>query len=505
MGATDPPEASQGTQDYVVKPESSKPELDTSKWPLLLKNYDTLNVRSSHFTPIPVGHSPLSRPILEYLRYGVINLDKPSNPSSHEVVAWIKRILRVDKTGHSGTLDPKVTGNLIVCIDRATRLVKSQQGAGKEYVGVLKLHGELGENPVSKVRRAVEMLTGALFQRPPLISAVKRQLRIRTVYEAKLLEYDEAKRLAVFWVKCEAGTYIRTLCVHLGYLLGVGGSMLELRRVRSGIMGEEENMVTMHDVLDAMWVYDNQRDESYLRSVIQPLEALLVNFKRIVVKDTAVNAICYGAVLMIPGVLRFEDDIDVGQEVALITTKGEAIAIAIAEMNTAVIATCDHGRVARIKRVVMERDTYPRAWGLGPTAGKKKGLIREGKLDKYGNHNEKTPADWKNSYKSLNVPPPAQPSSEERSADVAAPANGSTPALPPKVHKSEESPFSAEEVPSMEVEDAVTPDDRKEKKRKKEKKDKSSKKKRKREEETADELDSSKKKKKKKKKKDKEA
>ena len=63
-------------------------------------------------------------------RYGVINLDKPANPSSHEVVAWVRRILRSEKTGHSGTLDPKVTGCLIVCIDRATRLVKSQQGAG---------------------------------------------------------------------------------------------------------------------------------------------------------------------------------------------------------------------------------------------------------------------------------------------------------------------------------------------------------------------------------------
>ena len=101
--------------------------MDTSKWPLLLKNYDQLNIRTGHYTPIPAGSSPLKRSLKEYLQYGVINLDKPANPSSHEVVAWIKRILRCDKTGHSGTLDPKVTGCLIVCIDRATRLVKSQQ------------------------------------------------------------------------------------------------------------------------------------------------------------------------------------------------------------------------------------------------------------------------------------------------------------------------------------------------------------------------------------------
>ena len=84
-----------------------------------------MNIRSCHYTPIPSGSSPLNRPIAEHLKYGVINLDKPSNPSSHEVVAWIKKILKVEKTGHSGTLDPKVTGCLIVCLNRATRLVKA--------------------------------------------------------------------------------------------------------------------------------------------------------------------------------------------------------------------------------------------------------------------------------------------------------------------------------------------------------------------------------------------
>jgi len=167
-----------------------------------------------------------------------------------QVVAWLKRILRVEKTGHSGTLDPKVTGNLIVCCDRATRLVKAQQGAGKEYVCIAKLHGKV-EGGAAKVSNALQTLTGALFQRPPLISAVKRQLRIRTIYESKLLQYEEERGLAVFHVRCEAGTYIRTLCVHLGLLLGTAAHMQELRRVRSGIMGEKENMVTMHDVLDA--------------------------------------------------------------------------------------------------------------------------------------------------------------------------------------------------------------------------------------------------------------
>jgi len=298
-------------------------------------------------------------------------LDKPANPSSHEVVAWLKRILRVEKTGHSGTLDPKVTGSLIVCIDRATRLVKSQQGAGKEYVCVCRLHNTPAGGRIA-VERGIETLTGALFQRPPLISAVKRQLRIRTIYESILYEYEEERNLVVFWISCEAGTYVRTLCVHLGLLLGVGGHMQELRRVRSGICSESKNLSTMHDVLDAMWVHDNVRDDSYLRRVVMPLEVLLTNYKRIVVKDSAVNAICYGAKLMIPGLLRYEAGIEVGDECVLMTTKGEAIAISLAEMTSAVMATCDHGSVARVKRVVMERDTYPRRWGLGPHAQNKK-------------------------------------------------------------------------------------------------------------------------------------
>ena len=378
--------------DFLIKPQQTTPPLDTSKWPLLLKNYDQLNIRTGHYTPIPNGHTPLKRPLEEYLKYGVINLDKPANPSSHEVVAWIRRILRVDKTGHSGTLDPKVTGCLIVCISRATRLVKSQQGAGKEYITVVRLHEAIeGER---KLAQTLEQLTGALFQRPPLISAVKRQLRVRTIYESELLEYDNERHLGIFRVSCEAGTYIRTLCVHLGLMLGVGGHMQELRRSRSGILSEKHHMVTMHDVMDAQYQYDQQKDETYLRHAIKPLEMLLTNFKRIVLKDSAVNAVCYGAKVMLPGLLRFANGVEVNEEVVLMTTKGEAVAIGIAQMTTADMAHCDHGVVAKIKRVIMDRDTYPRRWGLGPKATRKKLLIKEGKLDKHGKPNESTPADW---------------------------------------------------------------------------------------------------------------
>lgn len=459
--------------EYMIKPQSVVPTLNTSDWPLLLKNYDKMLVRSGHFTPIPNGSSPYKRDIKSYVSSGVINLDKPSNPSSHEVVAWLKRMLRVEKTGHSGTLDPKVTGCLIVCIDRATRLVKAQQGAGKEYVAVVRFHDTIpgGEPAFAK---ALETLTGALFQRPPLISAVKRQLRIRTIHESKLIEFDNDRHLGVFWVSCEAGTYIRTLCVHLGLLLGVGAHMQELRRVRSGVMSEDNgSLVTLHDVLDAQWQYDNGGDESYLRKVIQPLETLLCTYKRLVVKDSAVNAVCYGAKLMLPGLLRYDASIDAHEEVVLMTTKGEAIAIGIAQMSTVEMSTCDHGVVAKVKRCIMERDLYPRRWGLGPVAMEKKKLKADGKLDKFGRTNEATPAKWQQGY------------TDYGAADAAAAAANAAaaPSEPASPEKKIESAPAAEEKASEDSKkrkkhDGETAEEKAERKRlKKEKKEKKEKKK----------------------------
>ena len=157
----------------------------------------------------------------------------------------MKRILHCERTGHSGTLDPKVTGCLIICIDRATRLVKSQQGAGKEYVSIVRLHNAIESEMALK--QALEKLTGALFQRPPLIAAVKRQLRIRTIYESKLIEYDPKNQLGVFWVSCQEGTYIRTLCHDLGQALGCGGCMAALRRTEASNFRIDE-AVTLEDV-----------------------------------------------------------------------------------------------------------------------------------------------------------------------------------------------------------------------------------------------------------------
>jgi H/ACA ribonucleoprotein complex subunit 4 len=384
--------------------------------------------------------------------------------------------------GHSGTLDPKVTGCLITCINNATRLVKAQQSAGKEYVAVVKLHQHVEK--VKQVEKALMTLTGPVFQRPPLISAVKKELRVRTIYESKLLDYDEKRDMGIFWISCEAGTYVRTLCVHIGYILGCGAHMQELRRVRSGALKEDETMVTMHDIKDAQWHYDKFSNESYLRRVIMPLEILLVQHPRVVVKDTSVNAICYGAQLMLPGVLRYESGIEIGKEIVLVSTKGEAIAIAIASMTTSTIATCDHGIVARTKRVIMERDVYERKWKLGPFAKKKEGLKAAGKLDKFGRVNESTPEAWKLLFgepnQATSVAAVASKLGVSKDMPAAAPAAKKAAVVAADSDASEE-----EEKPNKKADEKKK--DKKEKKEKKDKKEKKAKKSKKEESESDDE------------------
>jgi H/ACA ribonucleoprotein complex subunit 4 len=184
------------------------------------------------------------------------------------------------------------------------------------------------------------------------------------------------------------------------------------------------------------------------------------------VKDSAVNAICYGARLMLPGVLRFAADIDLGQQVVLMSTKGEAIAIAHAQMSTAQMATCEHGTVAKTKRVVMERDTYPRRWGLGPKAVEKKKLVAAGKLDKYGRKNEKTPQEWKDGYVDLND---NKQKAKEEKKDEKTPVTAAATATSDETDKKKKKDKKKEEATES-VAAAVDGDDKAEKKKKKKEK-----------------------------------
>ena len=302
------------------------------------------------------GKDPYKRSIEELLDMGVINLDKPYGPTSHEVTAWVKNILHIKRAGHSGTLDPHVTGVLPIMLGDATRLVRVLLLSGKEYVCVMRLHADV---PEDRVRAILEEFTGVIYQRPPLVSAVKRQLRKRTIYYNEFLEMSG--RDVLFRVGCEAGTYIRKLCHDMGEALGVGAHMYELRRTKSGPFREDETLVTLHGLADAYYYY-TQGDEAPLRKIILPMEYALRNLPRIVVKDSAAGALAEGAPLFVQGICKVDTGILKGDTVAVFTLAGEAVSIGIARMSTEELMAASEGQALDTLRVVMKPGVYPSEW-----------------------------------------------------------------------------------------------------------------------------------------------
>ncbi len=319
---------------------------------------DDYLIKSKSKTNPDYGCNPYERPIEEHISKGVINLDKPSGPSSHEVDSWVKRILHVNKTGHGGTLDPKVTGVLPIGIDTATRVSQLLLPAGKEYVCLMTMHKEMPEDQVYEI---FDQFTGKIYQTPPVKSAVKRELRVRTIYYATI--YEIKGKDVLFRVGCEAGTYIRTLCHDIGEALGCGAHMAELRRTRAGPFNERnDDLVNLHDLTDAyhFWVEDG--DESYLRNAIKPMEVAADHLPQIFIKDSAVEAICQGAKLAAGGISMLSKGIKRGDLVAIKSLKGELVASGIALTSTEEIMNADSGLVVNTNKVFMQPGVYPMAW-----------------------------------------------------------------------------------------------------------------------------------------------
>ena len=319
---------------------------------------DDYLIKSKSKTNPDYGCNPYERPIEEHISKGVINLDKPSGPSSHEVDSWVKRILHVNKTGHGGTLDPKVTGVLPIGIDAATRVSQLLLPAGKEYVCLMTMHKEMPEDQIYEI---FDQFTGKIYQTPPVKSAVKRELRVRTIYYATI--YEIKGKDVLFRIGCEAGTYIRTFCHDIGEALGCGAHMAELRRTRAGPFNERNgDLVNLHDLTDAyhFWVEDG--DESYLRNAIKPMEVAADHLPQIFIKDSAVEAICQGAKLAAGGISMLSKGIKRGDLVAIKSLKGELVASGIALASTEEIMDADSGLVVDTNKVFMQPGVYPMAW-----------------------------------------------------------------------------------------------------------------------------------------------
>lgn len=204
------------------------------------------------------------KPIKELLNLSIINLDKPSGPTSFQVSHSIKNFLKLNKTSHFGTLDPMVSGVLPVALGRACRLNDYFMHRDKEYVGIMRLHEEVSEE---KLKEVIKSFLGKIIQTPPVRSRVKRAPREREIKSFEILEIDGKDVL--FRTVVQAGTYIRKLCDDMGKEIG-GAHMLELRRIRAGIF-TEENLVNMYDFEKTLNEYE-KGNEQPLRKILIPAE-----------------------------------------------------------------------------------------------------------------------------------------------------------------------------------------------------------------------------------------
>ena len=313
-------------------------------------------VRDMEETSEKHGKPPGERSLKELLELGIVVIDKPSGPTSHQVTAWVKQILGARKAGHSGTLDPKVTGVLPVTINSSTKIVPALLKAGKTYVGIMHLHGDVKESDVLKV---AEEFKGEILQTPPVKSAVKRRARKRNVYSLKILEVEG--REVLFRSSVEAGTYIRKLCHDMGVGLGAGANMKELRRIKAGPFGEE-HLTTLHKLNEAWNHHKETGDEGLLRKLVRPVEEGVAALPKVSVKDSAVNSITYGANLGVAGIAQVDEGIEPGKLAALMTLKKELIAIGVARLSSEDMVKLWEGEAVNTSRVVMKQDVYPKTW-----------------------------------------------------------------------------------------------------------------------------------------------
>ncbi|MBI4896036.1 MAG: RNA-guided pseudouridylation complex pseudouridine synthase subunit Cbf5 [Candidatus Aenigmarchaeota archaeon] len=307
-------------------------------------------VKSDDVSPAGLGTYPGARSIPDLLENGFVILDKWSGPTSHDVTATVKQLLGIAKAGHAGTLDPGVSGVLLVTLSNGCKVIPALQQLGKEYVGIMQLHHDV--EPAT-LRNVVQSFVGSISQLPPKRSAVARKQRTRNVYAFDILE--QHGRTVLFRIRCSAGTYVRVICHDIGKKVG-GAHMAELRRTAVGAF-TEQRCVKIQDLADAFVFWKENGDQS-IRNYILPIEAAIEQIGKIIVKDSAIFSLTNGALLATTGVARFENSIKKGDLIALLSLKGELIALAHAMMDADDMKRM-RGLAAQPDRVIMKKGMYP--------------------------------------------------------------------------------------------------------------------------------------------------
>ncbi len=292
-----------------------------------------------------LGVSPHERSVEQALEHGVVCIDKPQGPSSHEVSAFVKKILHIDKAGHTGTLDPNVSGVLPVLLNQGCKASHFLGETSKTYVCVMRLEKEVAKKQLEK---AFSHFKGKIYQTPPLLSAVAKNLRIREVKELKILEVKEKNVL--FSVSSQAGFYVRNLVFDMGEVLGVKSEMAELRRTKAGPLTEDK-CITLQELSDYYWLWKEKGNDEKLRKAIIPIENF-VSLKKVIASDDCLRPISTGADLAIPGILALDKTIARGERVGIFTGKGELVAIATALRGASEIKELKKGIAFDIERVI---------------------------------------------------------------------------------------------------------------------------------------------------------
>ncbi|MEK6822736.1 MAG: RNA-guided pseudouridylation complex pseudouridine synthase subunit Cbf5 [Nanoarchaeota archaeon] len=314
----------------------------------------TILEKANGSTDPSFGCEPHKRPVAQLLQYGIVIVNKPEGPTSHQVSAYVQRILQIDKAGHSGTLDPGVTGVLPVALESATRIVQALLPAGKEYIAIMHLHKPV---PQDKLDAAIKKFTGTIRQKPPLRSAVKREVRPRTIYYLDVMEIDGQDVLVR--MGCEAGTYVRKWIHDIGLHLGCGAHMQQLIRTKAGPF-RLEHAVTLQTLQDAHYYWKEEGNEIPIRTAVLPYETGVQHLPTMWIHDNAVDSLCHGALLHVPGVAKLHNDITIGDMVAVLTLKGELVCLGMARMASKDIVANQRGVALKVDAVLMQPGTYPR-------------------------------------------------------------------------------------------------------------------------------------------------
>ncbi|MFA5382573.1 MAG: RNA-guided pseudouridylation complex pseudouridine synthase subunit Cbf5 [Candidatus Micrarchaeia archaeon] len=295
--------------------------------------------------------------ISELINKGIIIIDKSKKTNSHEVSEKVKNILAgvgAEKAGHSGTLDPYVTGVLVIALNDATPLLNYLIKKDKIYEGYLRFSENITKK---KAQEIFNNFIGKIEQMPPRKCAVKRQMRKKHIYSFKAykkIKTETNKADVYFKIKCEAGTYIRSIARDISDKYSTC-RLMTLRRTAVGDI-KEKDAFTLDELKKAYFEeYKKKGNEKPLRKIIKPVEYYVKKEMPIITVDkNAVVPLMTGHVLYIPGIIKIKGEFKKGESVALFTEKNKLIEIAEALEDSETIKQLNKGIATKPVRVIMK-------------------------------------------------------------------------------------------------------------------------------------------------------